>query len=49
MELLRQTLGGPKPTYWDLVGAMVWNKWLAPVRPIGESAPLVPLEHTFFT
>lgn len=36
MELLRQTLGGPKPSFWDMCGAMVWNKWLAPVRPIGE-------------
>ena len=36
MELLRQTLGGPRANYWDLCGAMVWNKWLAPVRPIGE-------------
>lgn len=42
MELLRHTLGGPKPTYWDLCGAMVWNKWLAPVRPIGKSSIWAP-------
>ena len=39
MELLRSTLGGPKPTYWDVCGAMVWNKWLGPVRPIGRCLP----------
>lgn len=37
MELLRATLGGPKPTYWDVCGAMVWNKYLSPLRPIGGS------------
>lgn len=45
MDLLRQTLGGRKPTFWDLCGAMVYNKWLAPIRPIAEYPWL---EHTAY-
>jgi hypothetical protein len=36
LELFRVTLGGPAITYWDLCGAMVYHKWLSPIRPIGE-------------
>jgi len=46
MELLRQTLGGPRANYWDLCGAMVWNKWLAPVRPIGGIGESRRYEHS---
>jgi len=35
LELFRQTLGGPAISYWDLCGAMVYHKWLSPIRPIG--------------
>lgn len=43
LELFRLTLGGPAITYWDLCGAMVYHKWLSPIRPIGEHAYEVPL------
>jgi len=36
MILLREKLGGVKPTYWDVCGAMVWNEWLGPIKPVGE-------------
>jgi hypothetical protein len=36
IDLLRQTVAGPPVSYWDLCGAMVYNKWLSPIRPIGE-------------
>lgn len=36
LHFLRDTLGGGRPSYWDLCGAMVYNRWLAPIRPIGE-------------
>lgn len=35
LELFRQTLGGPAISYWDLCGAVVYHKWLSPIRPIG--------------
>lgn len=37
LELYRQTLDGPSIGYWDLGGAMVYHKWLAPIKPIGMS------------
>jgi len=37
LELFRQTLGGPAISYWDLCGAVVYHKWLSPIRPIGAS------------
>jgi hypothetical protein len=36
LHFLRDTLGGGRPSDWDLCGAMVYNRWLAPIRPIGE-------------
>jgi len=35
LELFRQTLGGSAISYWDLCGAVVYHKWLSPIRPIG--------------
>jgi hypothetical protein len=35
LELYRQTLDGPRISYWDLCGAIVYHKWLAPIKPIG--------------
>jgi hypothetical protein len=35
LELFRQTLGAAAITYWDLCGAVVYHKWLSPIRPIG--------------
>lgn len=52
LELYRQTLDGPPITYWDLCGAIVYHKWLAPIKPIGTSYSLdfriftlIPLGH----
>lgn len=41
LELFRQTLGGPAISYWDLCGAVVYHKWLSPIRPIGMYLPLL--------
>lgn len=35
LALFRRTLLATAG-YWDLCGAMVHHKWLAPIRPIGE-------------
>ncbi|GFZ49992.1 hypothetical protein JCM24511_07745 [Saitozyma sp. JCM 24511] len=40
LHFLRDTLGGGRPSYWDLCGAMVYNRWLAPIRPIGHIVDL---------
>jgi hypothetical protein len=37
LDLFRQTLCGPPINRWDLCGAIVYHKWLAPIKPIGES------------
>jgi hypothetical protein len=36
IRLFRETLGGPFGGYWDLCGALVYNKWLSAICPIGE-------------
>lgn len=36
LELFRRSLAGSPVNRWDLCGAMVFHKWLAPIRPIGE-------------
>lgn len=35
LDLFRQTLCGPPINRWDLCGAMVYHKWLSPIKPIG--------------
>lgn len=35
LDLFRQTLCGPPINKWDLCGAIVYHKWLAPIKPIG--------------
>lgn len=34
--LFRDTLCGVVPSIWDLRGALVFMRWLGPIRPIGE-------------
>ena len=36
MQLLQATVRGGKIDFWDLCGAMVYNRYLAPITPIGE-------------
>lgn len=36
LGLLHETLCGFVPTIWDLRGALIFMRWLGPIRPIGE-------------
>ncbi|RSH80084.1 hypothetical protein EHS25_007286 [Saitozyma podzolica] len=38
--LLRETLCGVVPSIWDLRGALVFMRWLGPIRPIGHIVDL---------
>jgi hypothetical protein len=36
LALFRETLCGAVPTIWDLRGALIFIRWLGPIRPIGK-------------
>lgn len=45
---LRRFVGGPKPTFWDICGAMIYNKYLAAIRHLGEfDVSAVPVTSLF--
>ncbi|RSH89713.1 hypothetical protein EHS25_001698 [Saitozyma podzolica] len=40
LGLFRETLCGIVPTIWDLRGALIFLRWLGPIRPIGHIVDL---------